>query len=259
MDNYCKIIPVDISKGLVRMYVGELLATNDKLAHRFGADLTNDGQDVDTTGMTVNGYFIRPDGNTVVLNGTASGSQVYVDLPESCYVYDGSFTLAVKASDTTHRETLLVLDGRIISSRTGDIIDPGEVVPDLEDLLEQIAACEAATDAANDAADAANTAAEAVDQRIVPLENMTPTEIAYTYGQNGRGVYYTRNETINSSISRIVGPVDVSAYDRLYYSRRKNSNSGSNAGMHFLDANGAYISGERDIVGGVSENAYEML
>ena len=118
-----------------------------------------------------------------------------------------------------------------------------------------------AADDAEDAAERAETAAETVaglEPRVTALENLEKAAIPYTYGTNNHGVFYNKNDTMISNISRIVGPVDVSKYGKLYYSRRKNANSGSNAGMHFLDADGNYISGERDIIDGVSENAYEM-
>ena len=209
-----------------------------------------EGQPVAVSG-TVLAKILRADNITVDVSGSVVDGVAEVTLVGDCYHVPGRASIVIFLSDGTNTVTLYAAVFNVYRSTSGNEIDSGVNIPSLAELLAQIERMETATEAAEAAADA-------VDQRIAPLESMDKTDVAYTYGQNGRGVYYSKNDTLISSISRIVGPVDVSKYGKLYYSRRKNANSGSNAGMHFLDADGNYISGERDIVDGVSENAYEM-
>ena len=245
----------DLQEALAKRQLQTPLIQADNEAHKVQVAVKDGGEAADLTGCSCIGYFLRADGETVAISGSGlagvDGSTAWVVLPVSCYAVPGRGGLIIRLINGDVRSTVLTMECSVYQSTTGQIIDPGQVVPDLDELLAQIERMEEATEAAEEAA-------EAVDQRIAPLESMDKTDVAYTYGQNGRGVYYSKNDTLISSISRIVGPVDVSKYGKLYYSRRKNANSGSNAGMHFLDADGNYISGERDIVDGVSENAYEM-
>lgn len=139
---------VELDGDLVREHVGSLLATGDKLANRFGVEVYRDSVPVSIGSMALVGYFIRPEADTVVINGTTSGNTGYVELPQSCYTQEGAFTLALKLSGGDVVQTVRVLDGRVILTQEGDLIDPGTTVPTLDDILGQIAACEAATEAA---------------------------------------------------------------------------------------------------------------
>lgn len=143
------IARVELDGDLVREHVGSLLATGDKLANRYGVEVYRGGKAVSIAGMALVGYFIRPEADTVVINGTTSGNTGYVELPQSCYTQEGAFALALKLSGGDVVQTVRVLDGRVILTQEGDLIDPGTTVPTLDDILGQIAACEAATEAAN--------------------------------------------------------------------------------------------------------------
>lgn len=154
------ISDVDLSKPLTRGKAVELLATGDKLANRFGAAVYRDKAKIDLAGYVVTGYFIRPGHDTVVISGTVSGNTAYVDLPQACYIDSGSFSIAIKISGSGITQTVRIIDGFIRLTQTDDLVDPGTTVPSLDDILGQIAACEAATSAANTAAAEAHTAAE---------------------------------------------------------------------------------------------------
>ena len=138
---------VDLNKPLLRTNTGVLLAAGDKSANRFGAILHRDGEPVDLAGqaVTVMGYFVRPDGNTVVCKGGQDGSMVYVDLPAVCYAQSGAFALAIKVSGTDITQTVRVIDGVLRLTSTDAIVDPGEIVPTLEELLALIADMDAAS------------------------------------------------------------------------------------------------------------------
>lgn len=246
----------DLREALAKRQLQTPLIQADNEAHKVRVAVKDGGADADLTGCSCIGYFLRADGETVAISGSGlagvDGSSAWVVLPVSCYAVPGRGGLIIRLIKGDVRSTVLTMECSVYQSTTGQIIDPGHVVPDLDELLAQIERMEEATEAAEEAA-------EAVEQRIVPLEDMDNIDIEYTYGTNNRGVFYNKSDVMQSNISRIVGPVDVSKYSKLYYSRRKNNNTISNAGMHFLDASNEYITGERDVVGSdVTENAYTM-
>lgn len=150
---------IDISKRLVRRDVGEILATGDALANRFGARLYDGGAEVAAESLTVTGYYIRPDGGTLLISGSQSGNMVYVDLPQNCYTYDGAFTLSLKISGGSAVQTLVIFDGRISLTTTDTIIDNERIIPSIEEIRAQMDAMERAEREAIAARDAANTAA----------------------------------------------------------------------------------------------------
>ena len=139
------IVRVDLDHALLRKHVGAILVTGDKLGNRFGAEIFRDGKPVDVTGCGVTAYFMRPGEDAIVLNGTASGSVAYVDLAQACYSKASSFTLTIKISYGGSTTALRVIDGYILLTQTDDLVDPGDAVPTLDDLLAQIEAMEQGT------------------------------------------------------------------------------------------------------------------
>lgn len=160
---YKHIYKVDLNQTLKRFDVGDILASGDDKANIFEVAVCRGGANVDMTGCAVYGYFIRPNDETMKINGTAEGSLVRVELPKSCYVYDGAFALAIKVTGNGITQTVAVFDGRIVRTTTDNIVDGDRVIYGLEDLLAQITATENAAKNANEAANKANTAAGNAD------------------------------------------------------------------------------------------------
>lgn len=164
------IVDVDLNKSLQRTYAGELLATGDKQSNRYGARVFRQGEAVSLTGCAVTGYFIRPDTETVVISGAVSGNVAYVDLPQACYTNQGNFSLAVKISGSGITQTVRIIDGYIRLTQTDVQIDPGTVIPTLDDLFTQIEAMEQATaetEAATAAAEQATADAKTATNNIL--------------------------------------------------------------------------------------------
>lgn len=166
------VVNIDLNKGLSRTYAGMVLATGDNMANCFGAALYRGGEAVDITGYAVTGYFIRKSGaETVVIVGKAEGNEAIVELPQACYAFDGNFSLAIKVSGADVTATVRVVDGAIRLTQTGVMIDPGDVVPSLDELFAQIAAMEAATAEANAAAAAADAAREGIQGDLAAISD----------------------------------------------------------------------------------------
>ena len=135
--------------------------SGDQDAHRFIVSCfrSSSRQPVDLTGAGVTGYFIRADQSTVVIDGKVEDNCAVLTLPAACYAKEGRFSLVIKASMGEVIHTILWVEGAVSVSHTSTIIDPGEVVPTLDELLAQIAAMEQATAAATTATETANAAA----------------------------------------------------------------------------------------------------
>ena len=138
--------------------------TQDNLGNLMGAVVTDGGEPVTLSG-SVTGYVMRPDGNTVVVTGTLDGSRAYIILPEAAYAVPGMISVALRLVSGSTKTVLAAWAVNVQRTVTGDIIDPGTVVPSLDELLAQIDAMEQGTAAANQAASTANTKAALADQK----------------------------------------------------------------------------------------------
>ncbi len=144
-----------------QIWPNALMLTGDNLAHTWRVRVFDGGEAVALTGATVTGYFVRTDGNTVAIQGSAEGNAGVVTLAQACYAFEGDLKGVMRLTLGGKTITLSVLTLMVRKVLTNAIIDPSNVIPSLEDLLAQIEAMETATAAANTAAGAANTATAA--------------------------------------------------------------------------------------------------
>ena len=134
------------------------LFSADNQGNRIGVELVNRGAPV-TISEGVTGYAIRADDQTVIINGSISGNKASIIMPASAYVVAGPIHIVIKVG----RTTVGAFTGYVRRSTTNAIIDPGHVIPDLDELLAKIGACEVATSNANTAASNANSKATAAN------------------------------------------------------------------------------------------------
>ena len=132
-------------------------------------------------GGAVSGTLLRPDGETVVMDGVKGSAvrQVSVDgsgtcnatpcsvtLPQECFAYPGRVTLTIKLTSGTTITQVLAVTALVVRTGTDVIVDPGEIIPDAATLAvaanAALAAAEEATDAAEEATDAASGVSAAI-------------------------------------------------------------------------------------------------
>lgn len=133
--------------------------TADKKANKFTVEVVDNGQAVSLSGASVTGYAIRNDGETVVMTGSVSQNRASVTLPQSCYIVPGALDIVIKITSDGVTMAVGAWRAYVQRSTTDTIVDPGHVIPSIEELLEKIDEMEAGTAAANAAATAATTAA----------------------------------------------------------------------------------------------------
>ena len=124
----------EISRSFVKHTIGE----GDIYANRFGVKVLRNGEPVNMTGVTCSGYFIRSDGGTVYLTGAVEGNTAYVSLAQACYAVEGQFALAIKLTGGGITGTMRIVDGVVSNTTTGTVVDPGNILPSIEDLIEEI-------------------------------------------------------------------------------------------------------------------------
>ena len=140
MANYREdIVNIDLECGNIhRSFLKKSIGEGDKKADRFGVRVFRNGEEVTLSG-TCSGLFVRSDGGTVTVTDAAvSGNTAYVILPEACYAVEGYFCLAIKLTTANDITTLRIVDGVVSRTSTDKIVDPGTVMPSIEDLLDAI-------------------------------------------------------------------------------------------------------------------------
>lgn len=155
---------IDVDAEIQMTPLKSLYASGDKNAHIFELSFYRGDEEVDLSGASAQGYFIRADGYTVPITGAISGNVVTLTLSEGCYYIVGNFNLIIKVSIGESRKSVFWGNGYVVRSATDAIVDEENVIPSLDELLAQIAAAESAAKAANQAASAANSAATSAAQ-----------------------------------------------------------------------------------------------
>lgn len=146
------ILTLDLNRGgFHRSFVEHAIGQWDISGNRYGIRLVRDGEPVDVSLCSCIGYFIRADGETVVINGGLADADgvLSVTLPQACYAVEGGFTLAIKITGANNEHvtgTIRVVDGVVVRGTTGIHVDPGTIVPELTEaaIIAKIAECEAA-------------------------------------------------------------------------------------------------------------------
>ena len=130
------IVDIELESGTVfRSFMNKSIGEGDVKGNRFGFRCFRNGVPVSLTGVSVIGHFLRADGNTVQLTGTVDGNTAFVRLLASCYAVEGQFTLVIKLSGGGVTGTIRMVDGTVVNTTNGAVIDPGSVIPDLTDYL----------------------------------------------------------------------------------------------------------------------------
>ena len=148
----------DLTKPLKVETLNGVFFSADNAANIIGVDVYDDGAAVNLSGSCV-GYAIRADGGTLPITGRVSGNKASITLPASAYVIEGPLDIVIKVVSGSVKTTVGACRGYVQRATTDTIIDPGHVIPSLEELLALIEPMEEATDAANAAAASANNAA----------------------------------------------------------------------------------------------------
>lgn len=154
--------------------------SNENKGHKFVVSCMRGGELLTLTG-TVTARFMRANNTTILIagndyTGIVDGKAV-VTLPQDCYNVPGRFQMAIFLTADGATSCIYACVGSVQRTQNEELIDSGEAVPSLTELLAQIDACEQAT---ADATAAANAVPSLVAETFA-------TNKAYT---DGSYVYY---------------------------------------------------------------------
>lgn len=131
-------------------------------SHEFIISATRGGADYAFDG-TATARFIRADGETLMLSGMVAGGKCIVELPQACYAVPGRFTLTIfNTTDAGVKGAVYSCTGNVAQTTTGEELDPGSAVPDIDDIQAEYQRMQTATDAATAAAAVGNGAFRAL-------------------------------------------------------------------------------------------------
>ena len=154
----------DILAGIAVTVMPSLFAQGDKLAHTLRIQVKADGQAVALAGWAVTANMIRQDQTTVTITGKVVGNAAEVTLEAACYGQSGGFTLSVTLSKDGQLITIFCGRGDVTRTRTDSLVDPGRVIPSIDEIIAQYGLMKTAVQNADAATKRANTAADSADK-----------------------------------------------------------------------------------------------
>jgi len=154
----------DILAGIAVTAMPSLFAQGDKLAHTLRIQVKADGQAVALAGWAVTANMIRQDQTTVTITGKVVGNAAEVTLEAACYGQSGGFTLSVALSKDGQLITIFCGRGDVTRTRTDSLVDPGHVIPSIDEIIAQYGLMKTAVQNADEATKRANTAADSADK-----------------------------------------------------------------------------------------------
>ena len=169
---------VDLCKPVHLIQMDVPFFKGDKNAHRFHVKLERNGCAIDVGDITATGYMVRADKQTVIWDAQVDGCDIYLTMPASCYAVVGRFRLLLRVSSGETVETALWVEGSIRESATDIIVDPDNVLPNLEELLAQIDEMQSVTAEAKETLAAIN--AETSASSIIATVSGAPVTVTDT-------------------------------------------------------------------------------
>lgn len=169
----------DFTDDIIIRHRENVMFSGDNNGAIVGVRLFNDGAAY-SGGGTVTGAVVRSDGGRVVLTGTLSGNAASVVIPGAALAYAGPIGVQIILTAGGQKATVL----KVIYSvdyTSGTPVDPGDLVPDIDELLAEIETMRQATAAANTAAQTASMAASHTD--FVKFSDLVNCSNMVQYGE----------------------------------------------------------------------------
>ena len=129
------------------------LFSGEAMAHAFKLTAVRDGEPVALSG-TVTGRFVRANYTSILLGGSIVDGKAYVELPQDCYNVPGRFEMVIMVTDSDRTVCTYSIVGNVRRTQIGDLIDSGDIVPDIDNILNVYDDMQAAVTHANEMIDA---------------------------------------------------------------------------------------------------------
>ena len=96
-----------------------------------------EGVPVDIAG-TVSANVMRSDGTTVAVSGAIVGNEAYVIFPQAAYAVPGIVQVVIKLTQESTIVTIAAFVANVYRSSTDTIVDPGTIIPSVENLISDL-------------------------------------------------------------------------------------------------------------------------
>ena len=132
------IVDIELTGGNIhRSFAKHSIGSGDAAANRFGVRVFRNGEPVNLTGATCEGFFRQGNHAPIALTdfGTVSGNVAYVTLPQACYNYEGQYVLAIKLVNSSVTGTMRIVDGMVDNTGSDAAVAPTESIPTYQEIL----------------------------------------------------------------------------------------------------------------------------
>lgn len=128
----------DINAPIKAVYGGGLMFSKGNLSNVISVDIVDDGQPFEVTG-TVVGKVIRSDGTTIPVNtGAISGNTVSLTLTEACFDVPGQIVVNIIVTNGDVKCCILRAVYTVVPTETDAVVDPGDILPSIAHLIDDI-------------------------------------------------------------------------------------------------------------------------
>ena len=127
----------DLKKPVNVNYLDGNVFSQDNQGNIVGVEVLDDGVPASLSG-TVSANIVRSDGGTVSATGTLSGNKLSVALPAAAYAVPGVISIVLKLTTGAVVISLLAVVAVVYASSTDTTIDPGTILPSIQQLEQTI-------------------------------------------------------------------------------------------------------------------------
>ena len=127
----------DLQVPVTVQYLDGNVFSQDNLGNLIGVNVFDGGAPASISG-TVSANVIRADGATVSVAGSLSGNTCYIILPSTAYAVPGPISIIIKLTGGGSTTTLCAIVANVYQSSTDAVVDPGTILPSIQQLESQI-------------------------------------------------------------------------------------------------------------------------
>lgn len=211
----------DLKEPVKVRYLDGNVFSADNAGNLIGVNLFSDGQPASLSGSVV-ANVVRSDGATVPVSGTLSGNTATVVLNQSCYAVPGPISIVIKITASGAVTTVCAVVANVYQSSTDSVVDPGTIIPSIEDLIDAI-------EAAVETIPADYSYINEILKKYVDMNILNPSSISDASQRYGSGITYT----VNTSTG-IVTANGTAVYDAWIHLYPVGTFDASSGGLYFL-------------------------
>lgn len=234
----------DLTEAVKVHYLDGNVFSQDNGGNIVGVNIYNEGTPFNFSG-TVSANIIRSDGATVAVSGTVEGNKAYVILPQSAYAIPGTVSIIIKLFDSGVITTVCAIVANVYQSSTDTAVDPGTIIPSIDELIAEIEAAVASIPSDYSSLDGQVKTLGLLFENVNKFKHVHYTNGAYRYYGSGE---IRSNDSYSYSDYVVVTP---GAYCTIQNT--------SNPHITFYDVSYTYISGSLSMGFVIPENAVYMV